>query len=154
MFQNQQADGLRVVLSEVFSSLCQSCDDVYPSNIVDVQLNCSASGRLGYLTAGLVYSSSDGRITASTLSSMLTVWLLSEDNPSILVDGTTVGLSKQCPTQLNAVTQSGCIQLLTSDSEAPAAESTSLVGHMAGLFAAGLANGVLITVFVIALIFM
>ena len=149
MFQNQQADSLGAALSEVFRSLCQSCDDVYPSNIVDVQLNCSASGRLGYLTAGLVYSSSDGRITASTLSSMLTVWLLSEGNPSILVDGTTVGLSKQCPTQLNAITQSGCIQLLTSDSE-----STSLVGHMAGLFAAGLATGVLITVFVIALIFM
>ena len=67
------------MLSELFDGICEMCD-VYPSNIVDVQLNCSVSG-LVYLSAGLVYSSPDGRITASRLTTRLQVWLLSQDNP-------------------------------------------------------------------------
>ena len=118
VFQNQRTDNLIIAVSELLTSLWLSCDDC--NDIVSVQLICSTSGKLGYLTAGLVYSSSDGRITASTIVNRLFAWLVSEDNPSILIDGTAVGLNQQCTTQLNPVTQSGCIQLLlvlTSDSK-------------------------------------
>ena len=118
VFQNQRTDHLRVAVSEILASLCGDCTS--PNDIVSAQLICSTSGKLGYLTAGLVYSSSDGRITASTIVNRLFAWLVSEDNPSILIDGTAVGLNQQCTTQLNPVTQNGCIQLLlvlTSDSK-------------------------------------
>ena len=136
---------MRIAVSELLTSLGLSCDD-----IVSVQLICSTSGKLGYLTAGLVYSSFDGRITASTIVNRLFAWLVSEDNPSILIDGTPVGLNQQCTTQLNPVTQSGCIQLFTSNSKA---SSSRQAAHVAGFFVAGLATGVLITVFAIVLIF-
>ena len=161
---------MRAAVSELLTSLWLSCDDcASPNNIVSVQLICSTSGKLEYLTAGLVYSSSDGRITASTIVNRLFAWLVSEDNPSILIDGTPVGLNQQCTTQLNQVTQSGCIQLFTSPetsevtvvptettcihsgSESPVQASSAT--HVAGFFAAGLATGVLITLFAIVLIF-
>ena len=113
-------------------SVCGSCDGI---DIVDVELNCSAAGTTA--TAGLVYSSPDGSITASTLINRLLDWLLSEDTPSITVAGTPVALSKQCPTQLNDVTRNGCVRLTsTPDSETAATSSTPyMVGFFAGVVA-------------------
>ena len=146
---------MKSVLSEMFGVLCETCD-VYPSNVVDVELNCSASG-LVYLSAGLVYSSPDGRITASTLTNGLQIWLLSHANPSILVNGVSVSLNKQCAPQLNDATQSACTQLLVSQTT-EAVDSTesslsftliTLIGGSLG----GLAAGVVITTLFIASIF-
>ena len=44
---------MRTALSGLLTTLCQSCD-VHPNDIVDVALNCSASSKLTYITAGLV----------------------------------------------------------------------------------------------------
>ena len=83
-FSLHKKDGsLKSVLSVMFGELCETCD-VYPSNITDVALNCSASG-LVYLSAGLVYSSPDGRITANTLTTRLQIWLVLSQ--AILVNG-------------------------------------------------------------------
>ena len=90
----------------MFGGLCETCD-VYPSNIVDVELNCSDSG-LVYLSADLVYSSPDGRITARILLNDLKTKLSSGDNPSILVKGTSVPLSKLCVLQFNGTSQRAC----------------------------------------------
>ena len=132
--------------------MCGSCDDI---DIVDVELNCSAAGTTAHLTAGLVYSSPDGSLTASTLINRLLDWLLSEDTPSITVAGTPVALSKQCPSQLNDVTRNGCVGLnhsaipaSTPDSETAATSSTP---YMVGFFA-GVVAGMLLMATIIALI--
>lgn len=142
---------MKTAVSDILGSLCQSCDGVYPSDIVDVELNCS--GRFVYLTAGLVYSTPGGEITASTLINMLLTWLLSEDTPSLLVGDTPVGLNKQCPTQLNAITRNGCIELFNSDAFAEiTAETTKSSSHFVAGFFAGLAAGVMVTALIITLI--
>lgn len=148
MSQNQLVDDLKPAISDILGSLCQSCDSVYPS---DAELNCSASGRLAYFTAGLVYSAPDGGVTASTLVTRLHTWLLSEDAPSLLVDGTRVALRKECPTQLNAITRSDCTELFIPDNAVtnPPTPSPSL---LVGLFAAGLTAGVVITALIAAVI--
>ena len=146
----------------MFCGLCATCD-VYPSDIVDVQLNCSPLG-LVYLSAGLVYSSPDGRITANTLITGLQIWLLSQDSPSILLNGTSVSLSKQCAPQLNNATQSACVQQLnqtgTADTTTTFAESSPLVTvvnnpsytiSVVGGFLEGLAAGAVIETFVITI---
>ena len=129
--------------------MCGSCDDI---DIVDVELNCSAAGTNAHLTAGLVYSSPDGSITASTLINRLLDWLLSEDTPSITVDGTPVALSKQCHTQLDNVTRNGCVGLTipasTPDSKTTTTSSTP---YMVGFFA-GVVAGMFLMAAIIALI--
>lgn len=92
----------------MFDGLCEACD-VYPSNIVDVQLDCGDSGRV-YLSAGLIYSSPDGRVEANTLIARLQVRLLSQDSLSILVHNTLVFLSERCAPQFNDATTSACVQ--------------------------------------------
>ena len=121
---------------------------------MDVRVNCSASG-LVYLSAALVYSSPDGRITATTLTNGLQLWLLSQENPSILVNGVTVLLNKQCIPQLNNATQRSCIQHLTpavtQETETAVVKTPSYTISVVGGFLEGLASGVVITIlFVIA----
>ena len=150
--QIQPVEDLRASVSALLETLCQSCDDVYPSNIVDVELNCSGSNM--YVRAGLVYSAPDGGITVNTLINMLLTWMLSEDAPSILFQGSAVRLNKQCPTPLNAITRHGCIAIFTS--EALSIETTSItVMQVSGLpnfvvgFFTGLSAGVLVTTVII-----
>ena len=140
---------MTVALSEVFNMLCQPCA-VSPTHITDVELNCSASG-LVYVSAVLVYSSADGGVTASTLITMLLTWLLSEDQPSLVVSGVSASLSKQCAPQLNTITRNGCLQLFTATPSTQSTESmqstapNSNISGVLGSFFAGLAGGVLIT---------
>ena len=101
--------------------LCQPCA-VSPTHITDVELNCSASG-LVYVSAVLVYSSADGGVTASTLITMFHTWLLSEDQPSLVVSGVSASLSKQCAPQLNTITRNGCLQLFTATPSTQSTES-------------------------------
>ena len=128
---------------------------------MDVQLNCSALEPV-YLSAGLVYSSPDGRITASTLVNRLQIWLLSQNNPSILVNGVSASLSKQCVPQLNSATQSTCTRQLTVaiTQETETTDSTinsdptesSYAISVVGGFLEGLAAGLVITFLLIILI--
>ena len=141
LLQSPPYNDLRTAVVDLLRSVCGSCDDI---DIVDVELNCSAAGTTAYLTAGLVYSSPDGSITASTLINRLLDWLLSEDTPSITVDGTPVALSKHCHTQLNDVTRNGCVGLFT-----PATASTSSTLIVAGFFA-GVVAGILMMAAIIA----
>ena len=108
---------------------------------MNVQLNCT---ELAYLRADLIYSDSEGRITASTLLDMFLTWMLSQDNPSIKVNGLRIALSKQCPTQLNVLTSDDCIK--TAD----AVGSTVLIA--AGFFG-GLIAGIVVTLITVRLIY-
>ena len=154
--QTQLVDDLRASISVILETLCQSCD-VYPSNIVDVELNCSGSSV--YAASGLVYSAPNGGITTNILINMLLTWMLSEDTPSVLFQGSTVRLNKQCPTPLNAITRHDCMAIFTS--EALTIETTSItviqaprhpnfaVGFFTGLSAGVLATTVIIVTLII-----
>ena len=149
---------MRASVSTLLQTLCQSCDGdgIYPSNIVDVELNCSGSSV--YVRAGLVYSASDGGITANTLINILLTWMLSEDAPSVLFQGSTMRLNKQCPTPLNAITRHGCMEIFTSKSLiSVTVETTSITAitqasklpnFVVGFFT-GLSAGVLATTVII-----
>ena len=128
-----------IAISNVFMSLCPSCVDIDASNIENVQLNC---GEFAYLTAGLIYSDPEGRVTASTLLDRLLTWMLSQDNPSLVVNGLRVALSQQCPTQLNPATSDACINSVY--------DNTSLI--IAGFFG-GLVVGIVIMVSAYGLIY-
>ena len=105
---------LKVAISAILRDLCQGCD-VYPENFEKTNLNCSTSELVAYFSTALVYSNSDGTIVASTLINMLLSWLLSEDTSRITVSGSSFSLSNQCPTPLNTITMSTCIDLFNSD---------------------------------------
>ena len=114
IFQNQHVHDLKVAVSAILRDLCQGCD-VYPENFEKTNLNCSTSGHVAYFSTALVYSNSDGTIVASTLINMLLSWLLSEDTSRITVGVSSFSLSKKCPTPLNTITMSTCINLFNSD---------------------------------------
>ena len=104
---------MEITVSAILRDLCQGCD-VYPENFEKTNLNCSTSGLVAYFSTALIYSSSDGNIVTSTLINMLLSWLLSEDTSRITVGGSSFSLSKHCPTPLNAITMSTCIDLFNS----------------------------------------
>ena len=156
---------LEVAVSVILRDLCQGCD-VYPENFEKTNLNCSTSGLIAYFSTALVYSNSDGTIVASTLINMLLSWLLSEDTSRITVGGSSFGLSKQCPTPLNTITMSTCINLFNSDppeatspkvfsdnTEAMSSdESNSNIPVAFGGFSAGMITGIIICIAVITII--
>ena len=129
-------------------ALCHSCDHLYTSNIVNTLINCSTSGEFAYLKAGLVYSSPDGQITATTLISMFFDWLLYEDNPTLMVAGTRVALSQQCLTKRNTDTERACVNIFNS-APAPLGSATTLVPIS---FFPGFIAGILFTLVAIFLV--
>ena len=129
-----------------FISICPSCDNLSLDNIADPVLNCSTNQKRAYFTASVVYSSPDGQSTASTLTSALITWLLTQENPTLMVDGTAFALNNQCPTVYNKITEQACVNLLDSSLSL---DSTVLI--IIGFFA-GLVAGVIIMILALALI--
>ena len=141
---------LKVAVSVILRDLCQGCD-VYPENFEKTNLNCSTSGLVAYFSTALVYSNSNGTIVASTLINMLLSWLLSEDTSRITVGGSLFGLSKQCPTPMNTITMSTCINLFNSDTVGAVSsdECNSNIPVAFGGFSAGIITGIIICIAVI-----
>ena len=130
----------------ILVSLCPSCDNLSLDNIADPLLNCSTNQNSAYFTAAVVYSSRDGQSTASTLTSALLTWLLTQENPLLMVDGTAFALNYQCPTVYDRITEQACVDLLDSSLSL---DSTVLI--IIGFFA-GLVSGVIIMILALALI--
>ena len=141
---------LKVAVSAILRDLCQGCD-VYPENFEKTDLNCSTSGLVAYFSTALVYSNFDGTIVASTLINMLLSWLLSEDTSRITVSVSSFSLSKRCPTPLNTVTMSTCIDLFNSDTVGAVSsdECNASVPIAFGGFSAGIIIGIIICIAVI-----
>ena len=137
---------MKIAISGLLGSLCQSCDNIHACSIVDAELNCTLES--AYLTAGIVYSTFDGRLTASTLITRLHAWLLSQDTPSILLGDTAMELNKQCPTQVDATTNS-CFGLDETMAEHMVTNSNP---HFLVGFFSGVATGVVVTALVIAIV--
>ena len=156
---------LKVAVSAILRDLCQDCD-VYSENFEKTNLNCSTSGLVAYFSTALIYSNSNGTIVASTLINMLLSWLLSEDTSRITVGVSSFSLSKQCPTPLNTITMSTCIDLFKSDppentspkvfsdnTEAVSPnKSNSNIPVAFGGFSAGIIIGIIICIAVITII--
>ena len=80
---------------------------------------------------------------------MLLSWLLSEDTSRITVGVSSFGLSKQCPTPLNTITMSTCIDLFNSDTVG-AVSSDESNANIPIAFAAGIIIGSIICIAVIS----
>ena len=145
-------------------SLYPSCDNLGLDNIVDPLLNCSTYLNSAYFTAAVVYSSHDGQSTASTLTSALLTWLLTQENPTLMVNGTVFELNQQCPTVFTRITEQACVDRLDSvptinSTESPSVatrdyESPSSTGStflITIVFFAGLVAGVILMILAIAL---
>ena len=144
---------LKVAVSAILRDLCQGCD-IYSENFEKTNLNCSTSGHVTYFSTALVYSNSNGTIVASTLINMLLSWLLSEGTSRITVGGTSFSVSKQCPTPLNTITMSTCIDLFNSDTVGAVSsdECNANIPIAFGGFSAGIIAGIIICIAVITII--
>lgn len=115
-------------------------------NIIDTHLNCSNSGGYAYFTAALVYSNPSGQITASTLTDLFLIWLLSEDTPALVVGGTRFALSQRCHTQRNVITEEACRNTLSTLSRTSTDSTLSTPALAAVCFIAGLVIGMIVLV--------
>ena len=91
------------------------------------------------LSGTVIYTNSEGNITASTLIDMLQVWLLTTTDPTITLQHQPFKLISQCPVRLTLATVDICRNLtLKSDSvvNVPAA----IIG---GSFIGGVLTGIL-----------
>ena len=119
------------------------------------------SQRFGFLTSALVYSNTDGTITASTLINMLFSWILtSEAKPSILVSNSTITLNQQCPSMVNSVTMDMRLRIVNSGSASTnavpvAPMSTCMIESkiiIAVTYPTGIITGIIISIAVITLV--
>lgn len=103
-----------VQVGDLINMICDNCTSESPE-LTQTTLNCSVSGRLMYFTTDIVFSNSDGTITASTLISILLSWLLAAEDPTITVAGQSLPLSKMCPTPVDSITVKACEDLFITD---------------------------------------
>ena len=140
--------------------ICPSCDNLNLDNMVDPLLNCSTYHNSAYFTAAVVYSSPDGQSTASTLTSALLTWLLTQEK--LMIGETSFALNHQCPTLYNEITEQVCVDLLSSispidstesplDSTEPPLSVDSTVLITSGFFA-GLVAGIILMILAFALV--
>ena len=99
-----------------------------------------------YLTADLVYSDPAGTITASTLLDMFSAWMLSQDNPSVLVNGRNLSLITKCPVEMNAITKDVCAAFISDG-------SADSITQITGVFFGGLVAGASMIIIAFGIIF-
>ena len=144
----------------ILVSLCPSCDNLSLDNIVDRLLNCSTNQNSAYFKAAVVYSNPDGQSTASTLTSTLLTWLLTQEK--LMIGETSFTLNHQCPMLYNGITEQACVDLLNSilplestesplDSTESSLSVDSTVLTTSGFFA-GLVAGIILMILAFALV--
>ena len=90
------------------------------------------------LSGTVIYSNSEGNITASTLIDMLQVWLLTTTDPTITLQHQPFKLITQCPARLTSATVDVCRNL----SQKPEV-NVSAAGAIGGSFIGGVLTGIL-----------
>ena len=88
------------------------------------------------LLGTVIYSNSEGNITASTLVDMLQVWLLVSTNPVIMLQNQPFKLITQCPVRLTSATVDACRNLKVATL---VTNESAVIG---GSFAGGVLTGV------------
>ena len=97
-------------------------------DLEQVNVDCLATGNM-LLSGTVIYTNSEGNITASTLIDMLQVWLLTTTDPTITLQHQPFKLISQCPVRLTLATVDICRNLtLKSEVNVPAAIGGSFIG--------------------------
>ena len=126
-------------IKNLFQRLC-SCSESPTVEITTYQ--CSSSGNSLYLEGVLVYSDEEGRITASTLIDMLTLWTVSARPPILNVNGvqyTLQLLPNTCPFQISS------FQNVCFGNNAMGSPERNVMGVFSGLFMGGFVTGVILS---------
>ena len=139
-----QKENERYTLYEDIKSLFKTvCDCTV--DLEDVRVDCSMTGNM-QLSGTVIYSNSEGNITASTLIDMLQVWLLTSSDPIIMFQQQTFKLIAQCPVELNSETAGACLNLKLIVSESNI--KSVLIG---GSFIGGVVAGILTCIVVLCI---
>ena len=121
-------------------------------DLEELRVDCFTTGNM-LLSGTVIYSNSEGNVTASTLIDMLQVWLLTTTDPTITLQRQLFKLISQCPhpaIRLTAATvESDVCHNLTLNTEAAtqvvsAKESTAYeLAAIGGSFIGGVLTGIL-----------
>ena len=132
-------------IRNLFKTVCDCRVD-----LEDVRVDCSMTGNIGMLLSGkVIYSNSEGNITASTLIDILQVWLLTSADPVIMIKHQQLKLIAQCPVELNSETAEACLNLKLMIPES--IESSIIGGSFIGGVVAGILTCIIIAVLCIGL---
>ena len=138
---NSTKAGLAAEIKDLFQRFC-SCSESPTVEITAYE--CSPSGGFLSLEGVLVYSDEEGRITASTLINMLTLWTVTVRPPLLTVNGVQYTLqlsSNTCPFLVSSFQNNMCFesffQTCPSDKD--------LAGVFGGLFVGGFLAGVILS---------
>ena len=85
---------------------------------------------------------------------MLSTWMLSQENPSLIVNGQRVSLSKKCPIQMNAATRDACINSIPRTDVTSIDRSVDSTSPTIGSFFGGVVAGISILVIAYGIIFL
>ena len=97
------------------------------------------------LSGTVIYSNSEGNVTASTLIDMLQVWLLTTtDDPILMLQHQPFKLISQCPVRLSSATVDACHNLtLKPFSEAATQVANDSAPIIGGSFIGGVLIGIM-----------
>ena len=123
----------------LFKTVCDCTVD-----LEQVKVDCLATGNM-LLSGTVIYSNSEGNVTASMLVNMLQVWLLTSTDPTITFQLQPFEFITQCPARLSSATVDACHNLtLKPDHEAATqlqvANDSAAIG---GSFIGGVLTGIL-----------
>ena len=108
-------------------------------DLEDVRIGCSMTGSI-QLSGTVIYSNSEGNVTASTLIDILQVWLLTSTDPVITLQQQRFKLIAKCPVKLNSATVDVCSNLTVVGVAASEANEPAVIG---GSFIGGVVTGIL-----------
>ena len=89
------------------NNLCGECN-ISSENFNNSNLDYSASEGHTLFTTDFMYSNPNGTITSTTLIHRLQMWILSQSSPNLTAAGKVLPIDKNCPTRVNAATESAC----------------------------------------------
>ena len=112
-------------IMSLFKTICNCAVD-----LEQVKVDCLATGNM-LLSGTMIYSNSEGNVTASTLIDMLQVWLLTSTDPTITLHLQPFKLISQCSVRLTLATVDICHNLtLKPEVNVPAIIGGSFIGGM------------------------
>ena len=121
-------------IRSLFKNICD-----YSVDLEHVRANCSRTGTM-LLSGTVVYSNSEGNITASTLIDMLQVWLLMSTDPVVMLrQQHPFKLITRCPVKLTSATVDACNNL-KGVTVTPLTSESAVIG---GSFLGGVLTGIL-----------
>ena len=118
-------------IKTLFKNVCDCSVD-----LEYLRTDCSKTGTM-LLSGTVIYSNSEGNITASTLIDMLQVWLPMSTDPVIMLQQQPFKLITQCPIKLTSATLDACSNLKVAT---PVTSESAVIG---GSFLGGVLTGIL-----------